>query len=122
MKARNRLRYRNNIRLPAILFIVIVGSLVGLRWIKEVRAHHLENRLSTQLRTMNREIATLSSHISDLKGRRQELLTEDALNRAIAERGLKVEPFDPVTVIHIGGTPRTDSATAMAKSIPVAQP
>ncbi|MBL9142735.1 MAG: hypothetical protein JNM99_03540 [Verrucomicrobiaceae bacterium] len=102
MTRRNRLRYRNNIRLPIILFILIVGSLVGLRWIKEVRAHHLENRLSSQLRNINHEIATLSSHISDLKGRRQALLTEDALLKAMADRKLKMDPIDLSTVMHIG--------------------
>ena len=115
MNRRNRLRYRNNIRLPVILFILIVGSLVGLRWIKEVRSHHLENRLSSQLRTLNHEITILTSHISDLKGRRQALLTEDALTRAMAEQKLRMSDFDPATVIHIG-TGRTQSAAAMVQT------
>lgn len=115
MTRRNRLRYRNNIRLPIILFILIVGSLVGLRWIKEVRAHHLENRLSSQLRNINHEIATLSSHISDLKGRRQALLTEDALLKAMADRKLQMSPIDLSTVMHIG-TAATGTQQAMTQA------
>lgn len=114
MNRRNRLCYRNHIRLPVILFILIVGGLVGTRWIKEVRVHHQENRLSSQLRTVNHQIATLTSHISDLKGRRQALLTEDALRHSMAEHHIQMSGFDPSTVIHIG-TPRAQSATAMAQ-------
>lgn len=100
----NRLRYRNRIRLPVVLFLVIVGGLVGTRWIKEVRAHHLQNRLSTELRNLNHEISELERNIADLRGRQQSLLTEDALNAALVKRGVKMEKFDPATVIEISAS------------------
>ena len=104
-KTSNRLRYRNRIRLPVVLFLVIVGGLVGTRWIKEVRAHHLQNRLSTELRTLNHDITELDRTIADLKGRQQSLLTEDALNAALTKRGVKMEKFDQSTVIEISAVP-----------------
>ncbi len=101
MRTGNRLRYRNSIRLPGVLFLVIVGGLVGTRWIKEVRAHHLENRLSSELRELNHEITLLDRTIGDLNGRRQSLVTEDALNAALEKRGVKMQKFDAAKVIEI---------------------
>lgn len=105
MRTSNRLRYRNRVRLPVVLFLVIVGGLVGTRWIKEVRAHHVQNRLSTELRALNLEITELERNIADLKGRQQSLLTEDALNAALARRGVKMDKFEAGTVIEISATP-----------------
>lgn len=114
MRERNRLSYRNRIRLPVILTIVIFGGLVGMRYIKLVRAHHTENRLSTELRNLNHEIVSLNSHIADLKGRRQALLSEDSLTASVAARGLKLATFDQSTVIHIGQ--RTDGGKTVAQT------
>lgn len=114
----NRLRYRNRIRLPVVLFLVIVGGLVGTRWIKEVRAHHLQNRLSTELRNLNHEVAELDRSIADLRGRQQSLLTEDALNEALAKRGLKMEKFDPASVIEISSIPTGPDSLAQNQPQP----
>ena len=118
MRTTNRLRYHNRIRLPVVLFIVIVGGLVGTRWINEVRAHHLENRLSTELRGLNHDITMLDRAIGDLKGRQQSLLTEDALNAALVKRGVKMEKFDPTTVIEISAAASGPDALAQNATQP----
>lgn len=118
MKTGNRLRYRNSMRLPVVLFIVIVGGLVGTRWIKEVRAHHQENRLSMELRDLNHEITLLDRAIGDLNGRRQSLMTEDALNTALSKRGVKMNKFESGTVLEISAVPAKPEALAQTNQKP----
>ena len=81
MRLRNRNRYRNSVRLPVILFFVIVGGLVGTRWVKEVRARHVALHLSTEVRELDHSLTTLRRDIQDLRSRYSALTTEDALTR-----------------------------------------
>ena len=101
MRVRNRHRYRNSVRLPVILFFVIVGGLVGTRWIKEIKMHYLTHRLNTELRQVQHDIAEMESDINSLGGRHSELLTEDALEASVKAKGIVMEPFDPNTIVPI---------------------
>lgn len=114
MKTRNRHRYRNRVRLPVILFFVIVGGLVGTRWVKEIQMHYLAHRLNTELRQVQHDIAEMESDINSLTGRRTELETQDVLEAGIARHGIEMKEFDPQTIITIG-TPVT-AVTPLAQN------
>lgn len=101
MRIRNRHRYRNSVRMPVILFFVIVGGLVGKRWIKEIEMHYLTHRLNTELRQVQHDIAEMESDINSLTGRQSELLTEDALEASVKANGIVMEPFDSNTIISV---------------------
>ncbi len=87
MKLRNRKQYHNTVRLPIILFLIVVGGLVGTRWMNEVRTQHLAQRLSSEARKLEHEALELRGHIKDLQGRASELLTRDAVNAALQAAG-----------------------------------
>ncbi len=103
--SRNRNRYRNSIRLPVILFLVITGGLVGARWIREVKAHNLQNRLSVELRQLNHDCLSLRRDISDLEGRETALLTEDSLSKQLSKLGIKLDQHHATPVLEIDVNP-----------------
>jgi hypothetical protein len=86
--------YRNPIRRPVILSVIIVGLLVGARWYREVRVNHRQNDLSSNLRQTKSDIVGLKAEIEELKARTVALLTEDALLQAIAAKDIKMENID----------------------------
>ncbi len=101
MRNRNRNRYRNSIRLPAILFIMIVGGLVGARWIKEIRARHETMRLSTEVRALDHDVTTLRRDIKDLTSRYSALITEDTLKTRLRERHIEMHDIATETIISL---------------------
>lgn len=101
MRTRNRHRYRNSVRLPVILFFVIVGALVGTRWVKEVRAQHLVLSLGSQVRDLDHSITTLRRDIKDLNSRYSALITEDALKQRLKERGITMPDIATNTIISL---------------------
>lgn len=112
MRVRNRHRYRNSIRLPVILFFVIVGGLVGTRWILEIKMHYLTHRLNTELRQVHHDIAEMESDINSLSGRQSELLTQDALEASMKAKGIVMTSFDPATIIPVETNPTMNARLA----------
>ena len=110
MKLRNRKHYNNTVRLPIILTILAVGSLVGTRWMNEVRTQHLAQRLASESRDIEHDIVELRGHIKDLRGRASEMLTRDAVNVVFKAEG------KPMQEIKAGGA---ISITAVLQAMPV---
>lgn len=113
--SRNRNRYRLRLHLRMIVALVITGGLIGARWIKEVRAHNLQNRLCVQLRQLNHECVQLKRDISDLEGRETAMLTEDSLTKQLCKNGIKFEDQRATPIMEIDLNP---SDTVL---LPVAQ-
>ena len=113
MRPRNRHRYRNSVRLPVILFFVIVGGLVGTRWVKEIRAQHATMALSTQVRDLDRDIVTLRRDIKDLNSRYSALITEDVLMARLRDRKLDMHNIETNTIISL----ETDLPTNLAANL-----
>lgn len=111
---RNRNRYHNSVRIPVILFFLVTGGLIGARWIKEVRANNLQNRLQVELRQLTHDCVSLKRDIGDLEGRATALLTEDSLNKQLNELGITLEPDRAMPVIEI-------DLDATPQVLPVAQ-
>ena len=103
MKLRNR--YRNSIRLPVILFFVIVGSLVGARWFNEVRARHDSLRLSTEVRELDHAVTTLRRDIKDLTSRYSALITEDQIKARLQEKHIEMQDIATESIISLETTP-----------------
>ena len=116
MSRRNRSRYRNNIGLPVILFFVLGAGLVGARWVKEVRAHNLQNRLSVELRQLNHDCVQLRRDISDLEGRETSLLTEDSLHKELAKLGITLDEQRTIPVMEIEIHPE-DTVLPVAQTV-----
>ena len=113
MRPRNRNRYRNSVRLPVILFFVIVGGLVGTRWVKEIRAQHVALRLSTDVRELEHSITTLRRDIKDLNSRYSALVTEDVLKARLKDRKLDMHDIATNTIISL----ETDVPTNLAANL-----
>jgi hypothetical protein len=105
MSRRNTNRYRQSVRMPVILLLVITGGLVGARWIKEVRAHNLQNRLCVQLRQLDHDCVQLKRDIGDLEGRATALLTEDSLNKQLSKLGITLDPNHATPIMEISINP-----------------
>ena len=105
MRPRNRNRYRNSVRLPVILFFVIVGALVGTRWVKEIGARHAALRLSSEVRDLDHSITTLRRDIKDLTSRYSALTTEDALKEQLAKRHIAMPDIATNTIISLETEP-----------------
>jgi outer membrane murein-binding lipoprotein Lpp len=97
--SKNRHRYRNQVRLPVILFLLIAGGLIGARWIREVSVQAEQNKLSTRLRDLNHRAAILDQDINDLRGRETALVAEDVLIRRMAEGDMHMNRVDQSQVI-----------------------
>ncbi len=95
----NRRRERNSFRLPLILLIVIAGGLVGTRWMKEMRINHELHRLATEQRQVEYQISELKRDIKDLEGRFSAMVTRDAVQKTLAERGIVMRKIQPDSVI-----------------------
>ncbi len=106
--SRNRPRYRNPISLPLLLAVVITSSFVCARWVKEVHVMGQINRLSTQLRELTHSATLLDQDINDLRGREAALVSEDALGRSMAERGLELSGLASETIVHLGNDGSTN--------------
>jgi len=104
MKQGNRKRYRNDIRLPLILFLFVVGGLVGGRWMKEMRINHEIQRLSMAERKLTHDIGELNRDITDLNGRFSSLTTRDAVKQSLAERGITMTPIKGANVVVLDGS------------------
>lgn len=113
MRPRNRNRYRNSVRLPVILFFVIVGGLVGTRWVKEIRAQHEALRLSTVVRDLDHSITTLRRDIKDLNSRYSALITEDALKSRLKTSKLEMHDIATNTIISL----ETDAPANLAANL-----
>lgn len=113
MKNRNRSRYRNSIRLPVILFFMVVGGLVGTRWIKEVRARHESLRLSTEVRELDHSVSGLRRDIKDLTSRYSALITEDALKAWMKNKHIEMHDIATNTIISL----ETDAPTRFAANL-----
>ena len=113
MRPRNRNRYRNSVRLPVILFFVIVGGLVGTRWVKEIRAQHVTLRLSTDVRDLDHKITTLRRDIKDLNSRYSALITEDVLKARLKEKHVNMHDIATNTIISL----ETDEPTNFAANL-----
>ena len=114
MRPRNRNRYRNSVRLPVILFFVIVGALVGTRWVKEVRAQHTTLRLSSEVRDLDHSITTLRRDIKDLNSRYSALITEDVLKDRLKQRHISMPDIATNTIISLETDPPTKLAANLA--------
>ncbi len=97
-----RNRYRNSIRLPVILFVMIVGGLVGTRWIKEVRARHEVLRLSTEVRELDHSVTSLRRDIKDLTSRYSALTTDDQLKARLTKRHIEMRDIALGTIVSVG--------------------
>ncbi len=104
MNRGNRKRYRNDIRLPLILFVFLVGGLVGGRWTKEMRLNHEIQRLAVEERRLSHDISELQRDITDLNGRFSSLTTRDAVKQSLAERGITMTPIKGANVIVVDGS------------------
>jgi len=104
MNRGNRRRYRNDIRLPLILFIFVVGGLVSGRWTKEMKINHEIQRLAVEERRLTHEIGELNRDITDLNGRFSSLTTRDAVKQALAERGITMTPIKGANVVVLDGS------------------
>lgn len=98
-RARNRRKQRNDLRLPVILFFVIVGSLVGGRWMREMRVNHEIHRLSAEAHKSDLQITELRRDIKDLQGRFSALITRDAALQMLSERGVTMQKIQSSSVI-----------------------
>lgn len=114
MRLRNRNRYRNSVRLPVILFFVIVGGLVGTRWVKEVRARHVALHLSTEVRELDHSLTTLRRDIQDLRSRYSALTTEDALTERLKARNLRMSDIAANGIISLDAVPPANLAANLS--------
>lgn len=103
MNGKNRRRYRNDVRLPLILFLFLVGGLVGGRWMKEMRINHEIQRLAVEEHKLNHEIHELNRDITDLKGRFSGLITRDAVKAALGSKGISMTPIRGANIIVLDG-------------------
>ena len=103
--SRNRNRYRHSVQLSVILSLVVTGGLIGARWIKEVRAHNLQNRLCVRLRQLNHDCVQLKRDISDLEGRETAMLTEDSLTKQLNNLGIRFDSQRATPVMEIDVNP-----------------
>lgn len=104
MNGVNRRRYRNDVRLPLILFLFVVGGLVGGRWMREMRINHELQRLAVEERRLTHEIGELNRDITDLNGRFSSLTTRDAVKQSLAERGITMSPIKGANVVVLDGS------------------
>jgi hypothetical protein len=104
MSNANRRRYRNDVRLPLILFLFVVGGLVSGRWMLEMRVHHESQRLAVEERNLQHQISELNRDITDLGGRLSSLTTRDAVKQALTERGISMTPIKGANIIILDGS------------------
>ena len=107
MKIRRRSpkQYNNDVRLPIILFIIIVGGLVGTRWMYEVQVQHLAQRLDRESRQLERDNVELQGHLKDLEGRAFALLARDAVNTTLATKGITMQEIKKGEAILLRASP-----------------
>lgn len=104
MNGRNRKRYRNDVRVPLILFLFLVGGLVGGRWMREMRVNHEIQRLSVEERKLSHEINELNRDITDLQGRFSGLITRDAVKESLGRQGISMTPIRGANIIVLDGS------------------
>jgi hypothetical protein len=91
LRRRSAKYYHNGVRLPIILFLVIVGGLIGTRWMNEVRVQHLAQRLDRESRQLERDAVEIRGHIKDLEGQAYALLNRDSVNATLATKGVSMK-------------------------------
>ena len=116
MSARGGGNIRRNLgpsfRLPLILFVCICGTLVGLRWLKEMKSSHEARKLEVQRRDLAAKVHELERDILDLNGRYADLYTRDAMRGSLAEVTVQLHEERTQPVIKVDGGAVTPDAQA----------
>jgi hypothetical protein len=110
-RGNGKMTFGPSFRLPLILFVCICGTLVGLRWIKEMKLSHQERKLELEVRTLNASIHELNRDIMDLNGRYADLITRDAMRKGLADArvSLQEEPTRAVISVKVASSTTPNS-------------
>jgi hypothetical protein len=100
-KSPNERKGANRMRLPLILGLVIVGALLGGRWMQEMRLNHDMYRLASQEQALLADIEELKNDKRDLDVRLKGLVTRDVVLEALGKQGITMGQIDPSQEITI---------------------
>ena len=101
VKLANKKKDSDNMRLPLILLLVIVGGLVSARMMREMRANHAAHQLTVEERNLTQELQQLNRDITDLEGRFRGLINRGVMNKNLATLGVKMDDISDHQVIEV---------------------
>ncbi len=103
--SRNRHRYRNGIRLPTVIALVIVTAVLISIALGMVHHQNFAHALSDQQRELEKEVKLLNQEISALDLRIESLLTRDKVQPRLANARTLLRPITKDRLIYLPPIP-----------------
>lgn len=112
--SRNRLRYRNGVRLPVVAALVLVtAGLIGIG-LSQVHHRNFAHALADEQREAEKEIRLLQQEISALDLRIESLLTRDKLQPRLTHARTLLRPITKDRLVYLPVPASRQPAVAQA--------
>ncbi len=113
--SRNRPRYRNGVRLPVVVALLLVtAGLIGIG-LSQVHHRNFTHALADEQREVEKEIRLLQQEISALDLRIESLLTRDKIQPRLSNARTLLRPITKERLIYLPADASSSPAQTVAQ-------